>query len=138
MGALVEQHQRWLQVRGRLDPSAPPSWRLILKHSRELRVKAHFAFQDVPEVFRPRWKVIAEEVARKHGLTLHDLLSERRERRLVVARQEAIWRCKMETTMSLPAIGKRFNRDHTTALHSIRKHEQRLRESASDSPTIAA
>lgn len=75
-----------------------------------------------------RWKIIALEVAKKHGLTLNDLMSIRRDQASVNARYEAFWRCRHETTMSLPQIGRRFgNRDHTTVLHGIQKHEKMLR-----------
>lgn len=76
---------------------------------------------------RKHWKLIIAEVADAHDVLIADLLSPRRAVRLVHARHEAMWRLRNETTMSLPMIGKRLGgRDHTTVLHGIRKHEERL------------
>lgn len=75
------------------------------------------------------WRTIARDVAAKHGLPLSDLMSIRRNRTAVAARHEAFWRCRMETTLSLPQIGHRFGgRDHSTVLHGLRKHAQRMAE----------
>lgn len=75
----------------------------------------------------PTWKAIAKEVADKHGVRVADILSPRRDAPTVRARHEAMWRCRNETTYSLPQIGKFLgNRDHTTVLHGIRKHQERM------------
>lgn len=71
---------------------------------------------------------IVIEVATKHGFTVNEMVSHRRARPLVIARHEAMWRCFKETPCSLPQIGRLFDRDHTTVLHAIRKHEQRMHE----------
>jgi len=77
----------------------------------------------------PAWKRIAREVCLKHQVSMAELLSMRRSQFLCLARYEAFWRCREETTMSLPQIGYRFGgRDHTTVLHGIRRHEERMRE----------
>jgi hypothetical protein len=77
---------------------------------------------------KPKWLVIQEEVAGKHGVTLMDLRSHRRNRVVCAARQEAMWRMKHETEMSFPAIAMKFGgRDHTTAMHGVEKHAERLR-----------
>lgn len=87
-----------------------------------------------PPTATPRTKTMKEiirEVAAKHKLSVTEILSFRRTRHIVSARHEAIWRCKMETTNSLPAIGRAFGGfDHTTVLHAIRMHEKRMREAA--------
>lgn len=78
----------------------------------------------IPE---PPWRLIAREVAAKHGVPMSDMWSSRRNVEAVAARHEAFWRCKNETTMSLPQIGRRFGgRDHTTVLHGIKKHQAKL------------
>lgn len=76
------------------------------------------------------WQSILREVAAKHGFTVPEMLSARQDRKLAAARQEAMWRMSKETTMSLPAIGRRLGRDHSTVLYGIRAHERRLRERA--------
>lgn len=73
---------------------------------------------------KPLWKCIAEEVCARHGVTMTEMISHRRAMRVVPARFEAIWRCHKETPMSLPQIGKHFDRDHTSVLYAIRRHQE--------------
>lgn len=71
----------------------------------------------------PRLKDIMEEVAEKHGIGVLDVKSKRRSSHLVKARQEFFYRARMETMQSLPAIAAFCGgRDHTTALHGVKKH----------------
>lgn len=65
---------------------------------------------------------IIEEVSRKHDIPVKDILSERRARVLIPARHEAIFRCVAESPLSLPAIGRIFNRDHTSIGHAVMRH----------------
>lgn len=82
----------------------------------------------IPEI-RARPKAIAEiiaEVARESGFTVAMLVGDRRSRPIVAARHMAYWRVARETGASLAAIGRAFgDRDHTTIIHGIRKHEMR-------------
>lgn len=88
----------------------------------------------IPPTTTPGRKAMREiiaEVARDHRISVTELLSHRRTRYIVFARHEAIWRCKRETTNSLPAIGRAFGGfDHTTILHAIRQHEKRMSAAA--------
>jgi chromosomal replication initiator protein len=69
---------------------------------------------------------IIQECARKHNVTVVEMLSIRRKKGLVVARQEAMYRLYAETSFSLPQIGAALGgRDHTTALHGVRAHAER-------------
>jgi chromosomal replication initiation ATPase DnaA len=75
----------------------------------------------------PRWKTIIREVAEKHEVKVVDIISIRRDRKSCIARHEAMWRLKQETTMSFPQIGRRLGgRDHSTVIHGIHKHEERM------------
>lgn len=65
------------------------------------------------------------------GVTLADLRSSRRIAKVVKPRQIAMYLAKEMTYQSFPDIGRRFNRDHTTVLHAVRKIE-RLIETESD------
>lgn len=70
---------------------------------------------------------IIMDVCCKRNVTYHEMIGKRRSKRIAIPRQEAYWRCSKETAASLPAIGRAFgDRDHTTVLHGIRQHEQRL------------
>ena len=63
-------------------------------------------------------------VCAHYGILLVDLLSPRRDRAVVWARQIAMWLCKTLTLNSLRQIGASFGgRNHTTVLHSVRKIE---------------
>ena len=75
-----------------------------------------------------RWKRIVREVCIKHNISLTDIRSHRRAYPIVAARREAMYRLRNETLMSLPEIGRRMGGfDHSTAMHSIAKHEAILK-----------
>ena len=72
----------------------------------------------------PVWRRVLIEVARKHGLAVADLTGPRRARKIVAARQEAYYRMRTETMLSLLQIGQRLGgKDHTTVLYGIRRYE---------------
>jgi len=68
-------------------------------------------------------------VADYYNVTLEDMKGKRRDKHIVFPRQVAMFLVREETPSSLPAIGKAFGgRDHTTALHSIEKIANELKE----------
>jgi chromosomal replication initiator protein len=68
---------------------------------------------------------IQKTTADHFGLKQADLLSERRTRAVTRPRQIAMYLCKQLTTRSYPDIGRRFGgRDHTTAIHAVRRIEE--------------
>jgi hypothetical protein len=79
------------------------------------------------EVFsRPQWKLLAKEICQKYRLSLEEVTSDARHAHLVKVRQEIWYRIRVDLGMSYPEIGKRFNKDHTTILHGVRRHAARL------------
>lgn len=80
-----------------------------------------------PFIAHPSIREIQREVCAKHGITLHDLLSDRRQKHIVIARLEGYWRAYRETPRSLPTIGRAFRRHHTSVLSGIRAHEARMK-----------
>ena len=72
------------------------------------------------------WQAILMEIASKHGVTLTEMCSERRNRAPVLARHEAMYRLRAETRMSLLAIGERLGRDHSSVIYGIAQHRARL------------
>ena len=66
---------------------------------------------------------ILEETAAYFGLTPDDLVSKSRSRPMTTARHMAMYLLRELTGLSLIKIGERFDRDHTTAIHGIRKVE---------------
>src|SRR5205814_8774400 len=67
--------------------------------------------------------VILEETAAYFGLERVDLVSKSRSRPLTTARHMAMYLLRELTGLSLIKIGEQFERDHTTALHGIKKIE---------------
>jgi chromosomal replication initiator protein len=67
--------------------------------------------------------VILEETASYFGLEQEELLSKSRSRPLTTARHVSMYLMRELTGLSLIKIGEYFNRDHTTALHGIKKIE---------------
>lgn len=74
----------------------------------------------------PSTDLILEEVANVYNVSISKLLGNNRTKELVVPRQIAMYLIRSMTGLSLPDIGKKFNRDHSTVLHSINKIEQQV------------
>lgn len=72
-------------------------------------------------------KAIRLAVARRHGITINDLDSNHRQRKLILARQEAMYLVARDCpSLSYPRMGRMFGgKDHTTVWHGIRKHASR-------------
>jgi chromosomal replication initiator protein len=70
-------------------------------------------------------------VCARFGVTMLDLLSQRRHRAVARPRQAAMWLCRHTTKFSLPQIGQAFgDRDHTTVLHAVRMVDALLERDA--------
>jgi chromosomal replication initiator protein len=67
--------------------------------------------------------LILEETSSYFGLQPDDLVSKSRSRPLTTARHVAMYLLRELTGLSLIKIGEHFARDHTTALHGIKKIE---------------
>ncbi len=67
-----------------------------------------------------------QEVAERHRIMPDDLIGPRRDRRLFLARAEAMWIVYENTKYSYPQIGRFFNRDHTSVLRACKLHEASL------------
>ncbi len=72
-------------------------------------------------------QLIMEETANYFTLSTADLVSKSRSRPLTQARHIAMYLIRENTGLSLIKIGELFNRDHTTALHGIKKVEADMR-----------
>jgi chromosomal replication initiator protein len=72
-------------------------------------------------------ELIIRTTAHAYGFVPEDLLSSSRKQPLVLARQVSMYLCRELTDLSLPKIGEKFNRDHTTVLHSVEKVKRILR-----------
>ena len=77
---------------------------------------------------------IQEAVCRRFCVEQQELLSECRERRLAHPRQVAMYLSKTLTGQSVPQIGRRFRRDHSTVEFAVRKvNARRIEDPALDS-----
>ena len=64
-------------------------------------------------------------VAHKHDLTVTELLSERKFLHVLPARQEAMWRCLVETNEPLVAISLALNRNAKTVAEGALRFAER-------------
>lgn len=71
----------------------------------------------------PRVADIKRHVSAAYGLPLIEMESARRDRRIARPRQVAMYLACTLTPLSLPEIGQRFGRDHTTVVHARRRIE---------------
>lgn len=93
---------------------------------------------EAPEPKRPRIEQIQMAVAHHYGVSRTDILSARRPANIVRPRQVAMFLAKELTLRSLPEIGRKFGRDHTTALHAIRKIKRLVSQDFQLSATVDA
>jgi hypothetical protein len=87
------------------------------------------AISDAAQIAFPSWvnaiKRIQHTVCNEFGITITDLCSKRRHRRIVRPRQIAMYLCKTLTGRSYPEIGRRFgHRDHSTAIAAVERVEK--------------
>ena len=95
--------------------------------------KKEFSLESVKEYLSPVLKrssnvgvtvdQICALVARHYTFNVSDLKGKSRQQPITMARQVAMALCRGSLTLSLPEIGRFFNRDHSTVLVSIRKIE---------------
>ena len=77
-----------------------------------------------------RQKII-QTVCDKYDVTPDELRSDARNKNITDARHECFYRFRHEIKqmgrpLSLPEIGKAFCKDHTTVMHGINRHAERL------------
>jgi hypothetical protein len=73
---------------------------------------------------QPRIGDIKRAACQYFNIEMVDLDSARRTLKLVYPRQLVMFLAKTKTGKSLPEIGRRLQRDHTTVLHGVRKIER--------------
>ena len=64
--------------------------------------------------------------------------AEGRARNVARPRQIAMYLAKQLTSRSLPEIGRKFDRDHTTVMHAVRKVEELIIEDTSLAESVDA
>jgi chromosomal replication initiator protein len=73
----------------------------------------------------PAQRQIIEDVAKRHGLTVGQILSRSQARRIARPRQEAMALLREAGRWSWPQIGAVFGLHHTTAIEGVRAHYAR-------------
>jgi len=68
-------------------------------------------------------KGIIDGTSKFFNVPVMELISNRRNANLVFPRHIAMYLAKKLTPYSLPTIGRRFGKDHTTIIHALRKVE---------------
>lgn len=73
------------------------------------------------------WRLVADEVCKKHQILLPLIFARDRRKRVVAARHELFQRLHDELHLSLWRIGYLFGqRDHTSVLHGVRRHRAKI------------
>jgi len=73
-------------------------------------------------------ETIQKLICKYYKLTMTELLSRSRKRRIAQPRQVAMYLARRYTGQSLQSIGRKFNRYHATTLHAIGTVEKQIRE----------
>lgn len=73
-------------------------------------------------------EMIQNAVAYFYGITYNDIVSNKRSRNIAHPRQVAIYLCRELLESTFKAIGKEFNRDHSTIMHSYDLISNALKE----------
>ncbi len=76
----------------------------------------------------PTPDLIISQVALYYGVDESAIRGKHRGRNVIDARQMAMYMIRTMTNLSLPDIGKAFDKNHTTVLHSIKQVEEALAE----------
>ena len=85
---------------------------------------AREVLKDIPETAATRVTIdaILTAVAESTGVSVNEIIGDKRSRPVVDSRHLAMYLARELTDSSLPKIGERFgNRDHTTVLHAVDK-----------------
>jgi chromosomal replication initiator protein len=75
---------------------------------------------------RPSLNAVAQAIAAEYGLPMATVLGRSRYAHVAHARQ-ALYAALRAQGLSLPAIGRFMQRDHTTILYGIQAHRERLK-----------
>ena len=69
---------------------------------------------------------IQEQTCASFGVTMDELLSASRAQPVAWPRQVAMYLSRELTDATLPAIGRAFNKNHTTVMHACRRTAERM------------
>lgn len=123
-----EMHRQVVQLTEKLADFQRAALHYIREADRWKAKALGVVFEEPFEMDKTPVETIVKEVLEDYpGIAIDDILSARRNPDLVRARQHcfhAVYSRRKD--MSYPAIGKWFNRDHTTILHGVKRHGERI------------
>lgn len=123
-----EVRQRLNQAGYRYAKNKEVSKLLKVKQTAEDMVMLVNLEREIVNDLKSNWRLIVEKIAMRIDRPVEEFLkSKSRERNLTFARQEAYYLLRKQTNMSLPQIGKKFGKDHTTILSGYLAHIKRNR-----------
>jgi chromosomal replication initiation ATPase DnaA len=123
-----EVRQRLNQAGYRYAKNKEVSKLLKVKQTAEDMVMLVNLEREIVNDLKSNWRLIVEKIAMRIDRPVEEFLkSKSRERNLTFARQEAYYLLRRQTNMSLPQIGKKFGKDHTTILSGYLAHIKRNR-----------
>jgi chromosomal replication initiation ATPase DnaA len=123
-----EVRQRLNQAGFRYAKNKEVSKLLKVKQTAEDMVMLVNLEREIVNDLKSNWRLIVEKIAMRIDRPVEEFLkSKSRERNLTFARQEAYYLLRRQTNMSLPQIGKKFGKDHTTILSGYLAHIKRNR-----------
>lgn len=71
--------------------------------------------------------IILRAVADMHSLSVEEMLSKDRHRRVSWPRQQAMWEIRRHTSLSYPQMAQRLKMGHhTTIIHGVAEHQKRV------------
>ncbi len=97
------------------------------------------ALRDILSVRDPKritCELIQQAVAEYYGVSVQDIVGQKRKREIALPRQVAIYLTREMTEMSLPRIGDAFKRDHSTIMHSCDKIAEMVKTTSEMASTI--
>lgn len=115
----------WKPPEKNLPPPPKEKIQQVLEH-RVACCHVSILEQGPPQTKRLKLKQIFEVVAAEYGATIAEIKGEARCSRYVRPRHVAIYLATKHTGLSMAAIGRVLNRDHTTIIHACRKTKKRL------------
>lgn len=82
-------------------------------------------------------QTIIDVVAEQYKMSVDDILGKKRNKEIVTPRQVAMYLAREMAGMSYPDIGRAFNRDYTTVIHSYEKIKVEVKRDANLKNTIS-
>lgn len=102
-----------------------------MEHSAEGLIRLHTEAGEVAARDERCWEVLVQ-VAVDHGVTVSKIRERNQHRAVFEIKHETAWRCRqLPSPPSYPTIARAIGyRNHTSALHGVRRHAARLEAEA--------